>query len=61
MVRAILRSNGEDELKYPELRQIIGDLIEEFDFKEKGIDLFIEDKCETKDEYIKKIRTDGEY
>ena len=61
MVRAILRSNGEDELKYPELRQIIGDLIEEFNFKEIGKDLFIKDKCETKDEYIKKIRTDGEY
>lgn len=52
MVRAILRSNGEDELKYPELRQIIGDLIEEFDFKEKRIDLFIE--CETKMNILKK-------
>ena len=61
LVRAMLRSIGENELKHLELRQTIADNIESEDLENIGKDLFLEEKCSNKREYIKKIREDGAY
>ena len=61
LTRALLKSIEEEELKHIELREIIADLIEEDNLAEFGEDLFKEEKCKNKKEYIEKVRTDGFY
>ena len=61
MLRAILKSTGNNELRFPELRQLVSDIIENSNHSEVGEDLFKEEKCKSKEEYINKIRKDGCY
>ena len=61
MLRAILKSTGNNELRFPELRQLVSDIIENSNHSEVGEDLFKEKKCKSKEEYISKIRKDGCY
>ena len=44
-----------------ELRQLIADLVQNSDLKEIGEELFAEEKCNSKDEYVENIRIDGHY
>ena len=61
LLRAILKSINENELKFNELRQIISDIIEGSELSEIGDELFKEENCANKSEYVKNIRTDGYY
>ena len=58
-LRAIFKSTENNELRFPELRQIVSDIVENSDLTEIGEELFKEEKCNNKEEYIRKIRTDG--
>ena len=51
LLRAILKSTGNNELRFPELRQLVSDIIENSNLSEVGEDLFKEEKCKSKEEY----------
>ena len=56
---SILKSIKENIVKHTELRQIVCDYIESNDYETDVI--FEEEKCKTKNEYVKKLRKNGEY
>ena len=61
LLRAILKSTGNNELRFPELRQLVSDIIENSNLSEVGEDLFKEKKCKSKEDNISKIRKDNCY
>ena len=58
MTRAILQSINENEANYLELSQILMDYIQNMDY-EAGDTIFLEEKCNSKEEYIAKEEKKG--
>ena len=58
MTRAILQNINENEANHLELRQILMDYIQNMDY-EAGDTIFLEEKCNSKEEYIAKARVEG--
>ena len=57
LLRAILKSINENELKFKELRQIISDIIEGSELSEIGDELFKEENCTNKSDYVNNIKS----
>ena len=60
MTRAILKSLDENEANHIELRQIFMDYIKNTEY-EAGDQIFVEENCSNKEEYIEKAKEEGYY